>query len=86
MCECVYVCERADIGIYLYSKGMEIESRDSVTLRIPQAVRIYVFIQVSTFELRSRIAFRLDSLEQGKHLERIEISNSILESMKKAQY
>jgi hypothetical protein len=28
----------------------------------------------------------LDSLEQGKHLERIEINNSILELMKIAQY
>jgi hypothetical protein len=38
-----------------------------------------VEMQISTFELRSRIAFWLDSLEQRKHLERIETSNSILE-------
>ncbi len=37
---------------------------------------------ISTFELRSWIAFWLDSLEQRKHLERIEISNSILELTK----
>jgi len=34
---------------------------------------------VSTFEFRSPIVFRWDSLEQRKHLERIEICNSILE-------
>jgi hypothetical protein len=32
--------------------------------------------KISTFELRSRIAFWLDSLEQRKHLKRIERSNS----------
>ncbi len=42
--------------------------------------------QISTFELWSRIAFWLDSLEQRKHLERIEISNSISELMKIDQY
>jgi hypothetical protein len=36
-------------------------------------------VKISTFELRSRIAFWLDSLEQRKHLERIEKSNSIFE-------
>jgi hypothetical protein len=41
---------------------------------------------ISTFELRSRIAFWLDSLELRKHLERIEISNTILEWTKIAQY
>ncbi len=37
-------------------------------------------VAISTFELRSRIAFWLDSLEQRKRLERFEISNSNLDS------
>ena len=37
---------------------------------------------ISTFELRSRIAFRLDSLEQRKRLERIERSNSKMQLTK----
>ena len=44
--------------------------------------RLQHVFNVSTFELRSRIAFWLDSLEQRKRLERIERSNSKMQLTK----